>query len=132
MARNCKKPCDYDWKYEELEKEGWVDETTFAPAKPGTGLVIAVKILKADSHQGHREWLKVLNLCHGPHGCLHSQEPSIIYRDLKASNLVLDTDFNAKLSDFGLARNGPEGDNIHVSTRVVGTNGYAAPEYIAT
>ncbi|GKE68901.1 probable serine/threonine-protein kinase PBL3, partial [Tanacetum coccineum] len=42
--------------------KGWVDETTFAPAKPGTGLVIAVKILKADSRQGHREWLScVLN-----------------------------------------------------------------------
>ena len=37
--------------------KGWVDETTLAPAKPGTGLVIAVKILKADSRQGHREWL---------------------------------------------------------------------------
>lgn len=41
-------------------------------------------------------------------------------------------DFNAKLSDFGLARNGPTGDKSHVSTRVVGTHGYAAPEYIAT
>nr|GEU67392.1 probable serine/threonine-protein kinase PBL3 [Tanacetum cinerariifolium] len=169
--------------------KGWVDETTFAPAKPGTGLVIAVKILKADSRQGHREWLteldymgrlhhknlvKLYGYCSEsnnrllvyefmPKGCLdnhlfkksvepmpwatrmriaidvaeglaflHSQEPSIIYRDLKASNILLDTDFNAKLSDFGLARNGPEGDSTHVSTRVVGTNGYAAPEYIAT
>lgn len=41
-------------------------------------------------------------------------------------------DFNAKLSDFGLARDGPTGDNTHVSTRVVGTRGYAAPEYVAT
>ena len=41
-------------------------------------------------------------------------------------------DFHAKLSDFGLARNGPTGDKTHVSTRVVGTRGYAAPEYIAT
>ncbi|KAG5516198.1 hypothetical protein RHGRI_037036 [Rhododendron griersonianum] len=40
-------------------------------------------------------------------------------------------DFNAKLSDFGLARTGPTGDNTHVSTRVVGTRGYAAPEYVA-
>lgn len=41
-------------------------------------------------------------------------------------------DFSAKLSDFGLARDGPTGDNTHVSTRVVGTRGYAAPEYVAT
>ncbi|EEF29796.1 conserved hypothetical protein [Ricinus communis] len=40
--------------------------------------------------------------------------------------------YNAKLSDFGLARDGPTGDNTHVSTRVVGTRGYAAPEYVAT
>ncbi|KAK6148751.1 hypothetical protein DH2020_016276 [Rehmannia glutinosa] len=41
-------------------------------------------------------------------------------------------DHNAKLSDFGLAKDGPEGDNTHVSTRVMGTHGYAAPEYIMT
>ncbi|KAK4482784.1 hypothetical protein RD792_009954 [Penstemon davidsonii] len=40
--------------------------------------------------------------------------------------------FNAKLSDFGLARKGPSGDGTHVSTRVVGTMGYAAPEYVAS
>lgn len=40
--------------------------------------------------------------------------------------------YNAKLSDFGLARDGPMGDNSHVSTRVMGTQGYAAPEYLAT
>lgn len=37
-----------------------------------------------------------------------------------------------KLSDFGLAREGPEGDQTHVSTRVMGTHGYAAPEYVMT
>ncbi|KAJ0810422.1 putative transferase, protein kinase RLK-Pelle-RLCK-VIIa-2 family [Helianthus annuus] len=37
--------------------KGWVDEATLAPAKPGTGMVVAVKILKEDSRQGHREWL---------------------------------------------------------------------------
>lgn len=41
-------------------------------------------------------------------------------------------DFSAKLSDFGLAKMGPEGDDTHVSTRVMGTHGYAAPEYIMT
>ncbi|KAL2333382.1 hypothetical protein Fmac_014595 [Flemingia macrophylla] len=43
-----------------------------------------------------------------------------------------DKNYNAKLSDLMLARNGPEGDESHVSTRVMGTYGYAAPEYIAT
>lgn len=37
--------------------KGWIDETTLAPAKPGCGQVIAVKVLKSESHQGHREWL---------------------------------------------------------------------------
>ena len=40
--------------------------------------------------------------------------------------------YNAKLSDFGLAKDGPVGDKSHVSTRVMGTHGYAAPEYLAT
>lgn len=40
--------------------------------------------------------------------------------------------YNAKLSDFGLARDGPTGDKSHVSTRVIGTYGYAAPEYLST
>lgn len=41
-------------------------------------------------------------------------------------------DYTAKLSDFGLAKAGPEGDETHVSTRVMGTYGYAAPEYVMT
>ncbi|KAK3135178.1 hypothetical protein QOZ80_5BG0415490 [Eleusine coracana subsp. coracana] len=55
--------------------------------------------------------------------------PPVIYRDLKASNILLDGSFNAKLSDFGLAKLGPVGDKSHVSTRVMGTYGYCAPEY---
>jgi serine/threonine protein kinase len=41
-------------------------------------------------------------------------------------------DYNTKLSDFGLAKDGPQGDETHVTTRVMGTHGYAAPEYIMT
>ncbi|CAN4098542.1 unnamed protein product [Withania somnifera] len=63
---------------------------------------------------------------------LHGEEKPVIYRDFKASNILLDSDYRAKLSDFGLAKDGPEGDNTHVSTRVMGTHGYAAPEYIMT
>ncbi|KAK8581555.1 hypothetical protein V6N13_144574 [Hibiscus sabdariffa] len=56
----------------------------------------------------------------------------LIFRDFKASNILLDEDFNAKLSDFGLARQGPSEGFGHVSTAVVGTVGYAAPEYVQT
>ncbi|KAF5453421.1 hypothetical protein F2P56_028324 [Juglans regia] len=56
----------------------------------------------------------------------------IIFRDFKSSNILLDEDWNAKLSDFGLARLGPSDGLSHVSTAVVGTIGYAAPEYIQT
>nr|XP_043632917.1 probable serine/threonine-protein kinase PBL16 isoform X2 [Erigeron canadensis] len=63
---------------------------------------------------------------------LHDAEKPVIYRDFKTSNILLDPDYNAKLSDFGLAKDGPVGDKSHVSTRIMGTYGYAAPEYIMT
>lgn len=56
----------------------------------------------------------------------------LIFRDFKPSNILLDEDFIAKLSDFGLARQGPTAGLTHVSTSVVGTVGYAAPEYVQT
>ncbi|CAN1805623.1 Probable serine/threonine-protein kinase PBL7 [Linum perenne] len=59
-------------------------------------------------------------------------KPPVIYRDLKCSNILLDSGYHPKLSDFGLAKLGPVGDNTHVSTRVMGTFGYCAPEYAMT
>ncbi|CAL4916588.1 unnamed protein product [Urochloa decumbens] len=169
--------------------KGWIDEQTLAPSKPGSGLVVAIKKLKPEGFQGHKEWLtevdylgqlhhqnlvKLIGYCldgdnrllvyeYMPKGSLenhlfrrgadplpwgirlkvaigaakglsflHDAENQVIYRDFKASNILLDSDFNAKLSDFGLAKAGPTGDRTHVSTQVMGTRGYAAPEYVAT
>ncbi|WOK96972.1 putative receptor-like protein kinase [Canna indica] len=56
----------------------------------------------------------------------------LIFRDFKTSNILLDEHFNAKLSDFGFARHGPAAGVGHVSTSVVGTVGYVAPEYVHT
>ncbi|KAJ7558236.1 hypothetical protein O6H91_04G029800 [Diphasiastrum complanatum] len=62
----------------------------------------------------------------------HKANPAVIYRDFKSSNILLDEIFHPKLSDFGLAKLGPVGDKTHVSTRVMGTYGYCAPEYAMT
>ncbi|PKA55381.1 Protein kinase 2B, chloroplastic [Apostasia shenzhenica] len=169
--------------------KGWIDEQSFTAVRPGSGMVIAVKKLKPEGFQGHKEWLaevnylgqlhhpnliKLIGYCsegdnrllvyefvpkgslenhlfkRGPQPLswatrikvaigaakgltfLHNAECQVIYRDVKASNILLDSNFNAKLSDFGLAKAGPTGDKTHVSTEVMGTQGYAAPEYIAT
>ncbi|KAF2318086.1 hypothetical protein GH714_041427 [Hevea brasiliensis] len=160
--------------------KGWIEENGTAPAKPGSGITVAVKSLKPDGLQGHREWVlhhpnlvKLIGYCIEDDqrllvyefmtrgslenhlfrrtiplpwsnrimialgaakglAFLHGGPEPVIYRDFKTSNILLDSEYNAKLSDFGLAKAGPQGDKTHVSTRVVGTYGYAAPEYVMT
>eukprot|EP00250_Pteridium_aquilinum_P009266 c18553_g1_i1 orf=44-1621(+) len=58
-------------------------------------------------------------------------EPKVVHRDVKSSNILIDSQWNPKISDFGLAKLlGAE--NSHVTTRVMGTFGYVAPEYAST
>ncbi|MFS8010174.1 putative protein kinase RLK-Pelle-RLCK-VIIa-2 family [Helianthus anomalus] len=121
---------------------------------------VAVKLLDLDGGQGHNEWLAevtFLGQLRHPHlvkligysislswltrikialgaakglAFLHGEEKPVIYRDFKTSNILLESDYTTKLLDFGLAKDGPEG--THVSTRVMGTHSYAAPEYVMT
>ncbi|XVE51310.1 hypothetical protein DITRI_Ditri02bG0029700 [Diplodiscus trichospermus] len=78
------------------------------------------------------DWSKRSAICMGiARGLAFLHEelvPHIVHRDIKSSNILLDTDFNPKIGDFGLAKLFP--DNItHISTRIAGTTGYLAPEY---
>ncbi|KAG6708767.1 hypothetical protein I3842_06G098600 [Carya illinoinensis] len=57
--------------------------------------------------------------------------PRIIHRDIKSSNILLDNNFEARVSDFGLAKLALDADT-HITTRVMGTFGYMAPEYASS
>ncbi|KAK9734449.1 hypothetical protein RND81_04G140600 [Saponaria officinalis] len=80
-------------------------------------------------------WLKRMKIALGAAkglAYLHEESTPVIFRDFKAANILLDDDFKAKLSDFGFARDGPIGDDDHVTTNIKGTLGYVAPEYVMT
>ncbi|XP_021895070.1 probable leucine-rich repeat receptor-like serine/threonine-protein kinase At3g14840 isoform X2 [Carica papaya] len=78
------------------------------------------------------DWPTRQKICVGiARGLAYLHEESrlkIVHRDIKATNVLLDKDLKAKISDFGLAKLDEE-ENTHISTRVAGTFGYMAPEY---
>ena len=68
-------------------------------------------------------------------GIAHLHEgvnPSIIHRDIKPSNILVGEGFEAKVSDFGLVKSGPVGDESHVSSQIKGTPGYLDPAYCSS
>ncbi|KAL0917846.1 hypothetical protein M5K25_012946 [Dendrobium thyrsiflorum] len=92
-------------------------------------------------HGAHRkstplEWNSRMKIALGAARCLaylhEDSNPCVIHRDFKSSNVLLEYDFTPKVSDLGLARTALNGGNEHISTHVVGTFGYVAPEYAMT
>ncbi|MCI04488.1 receptor-like protein kinase, partial [Trifolium medium] len=85
-----------------------------------------------EEHQIKLDWSTRQKICVGiAKGLAYLHEESrlkVVHRDIKATNVLLDTDLNPKISDFGLAKLDEE-DNTHISTRIAGTYGYMAPEY---
>nr|GMD30409.1 putative receptor-like protein kinase At1g72540 [Ipomoea batatas] len=122
--------------------KGFIDDK----CRPGLeAQPVAVKSLDLEGPQGHSEWLvkysaslpwmtRIKIAVGAARGLafLHGEVKPVIYRDFKAANILLDSDYTAKLSDFGLAKDGQEGDDALVTPRVMGTSGYAAPEYVKT
>ncbi|KAL0300970.1 UNVERIFIED_CONTAM: putative LRR receptor-like serine/threonine-protein kinase [Sesamum radiatum] len=93
------------------------------------------KLICSDGTEGkslYLDWETRYDICLGvARGLAYLHEESrlrIVHRDVKASNILLDSDLTPKISDFGLAKLYDE-NKTHISTRVAGTIGYLAPEY---
>ncbi|KAL7087501.1 hypothetical protein ACP275_13G071200 [Erythranthe tilingii] len=93
---------------------------------------LARALFGRDDQRLNLDWPTRNKICIGiAKGLAYLHEESrlkIVHRDIKATNVLLDKDLNAKISDFGLAKLDEE-ENTHISTRIAGTIGYMAPEY---
>ncbi|XP_030460953.1 probable LRR receptor-like serine/threonine-protein kinase At1g53430 [Syzygium oleosum] len=93
---------------------------------------LARALFGRDDQQIELDWATRKKICLGiARGLAYLHEESrlkIVHRDIKATNVLLDKELNAKISDFGLAKLDEE-ENTHISTRIAGTIGYMAPEY---
>ncbi|KAI3699026.1 hypothetical protein L2E82_43007 [Cichorium intybus] len=91
------------------------------------------KLLFKSTTRDVLDWKRRYDIIAGvARGLLYLHEDAhdcIIHRDIKASNILLDEKWVPKIADFGMAKLYPE-DQTHVNTRVAGTNGYMAPEYV--
>ncbi|KAI4323056.1 hypothetical protein L6164_022693 [Bauhinia variegata] len=93
---------------------------------------LARALFGRDEQRLHLDWPRRMKISLGiARGLAYLHEESrlkIVHRDIKATNVLLDKNLNAKISDFGLAKLDEE-ENTHISTRIAGTIGYMAPEY---
>ncbi|XP_028090215.1 probable leucine-rich repeat receptor-like serine/threonine-protein kinase At3g14840 isoform X7 [Camellia sinensis] len=93
---------------------------------------LARALFGPEEHRLTLDWPTRNRICIGiAKGLAYLHEESrlkIVHRDIKATNVLLDKNLNPKISDFGLAKLDEE-ENTHISTRIVGTYGYMAPEY---
>lgn len=89
-----------------------------------------------DKETAPLDWNSRMKIALGAARCLaylhEDSNPHVIHRDFKSSNILLEHDFTPKVCDFGLARTALGEENEHISTRVMGTFGYVAPEYAMT